>query len=435
MFSNAWRGPTNQPVGQPGAASHSAEVHGGVPFGGPGASNAAAGRFGAPQAPEMLYAPPPAGSNAVDGRLMMDGGGRQQHGGGGGGGGGFRGGNAMHGPGRPGTGRAAAMWDHETWLQRWRAAEAAGPEAGGKEMRQLLREVAKSNYSLVRDGPFARDVSRTNLVTALEARQRLQGSGRDAALTISAMTTGDALLYFAHKDRSSIVCALNFANGEHVGGGYLNGARAQEEELCRQFPSVYTSLSRAKDYGKAYPFGCVAGPGRYSDVLYTDQVVARRDNQRSGYRLLSDHEVVSNISLVSAAAPNLKGGEIWDPEGLKQAVRTIIVTPKLKDPRVQTLVLGAWGCGAFACDPKQMASIFAQVLMADKLNRLYREVHFAIPEFGTDHNAQLWEQTLMACGVPLVRSPGRSPTAGGAPAAAGQGFSPAPAFTVNGRLR
>ena len=37
---------------------------------------------------------------------------------------------------------------------------------------------------------------------------------------------------------------LNFANAHHAGGGYLRGARAQEEDLCRLMPTLYTALKR-----------------------------------------------------------------------------------------------------------------------------------------------------------------------------------------------
>ena len=53
-----------------------------------------------------------------------------------------------------------------------------------------------------------------------------------------------ALLYYY----CLLKVGLNFANAHHAGGGYLRGARAQEEDLCRLMPTLYTALKRL-----AYP--------------------------------------------------------------------------------------------------------------------------------------------------------------------------------------
>lgn len=50
-----------------------------------------------------------------------------------------------------------------------------------------------------------------------------------------------------------------------------------------------------------------------------------------------------------------------------------------------SLILGAWGCGAFGNPPEQMAQLFMDVLNEDEFRGKYKDIRFAIIE---DHNSR-----------------------------------------------
>eukprot|EP00913_Durusdinium_trenchii_P017748 g16678.t1 len=142
----------------------------------------------------------------------------------------------------------------------------------------------------------------------------------------------------------------------------------QEEDLCRRIPNLYTSLLNAKRDRM---------PEKYSDVLFTSDLVVARAAEEYNFEVLPPEQQVKT-SLVTAAAPNINfAKEISDLKLMRNSVEAIFIAPRLVRKDINTLVLGAWGCGAFGGDPKEISELFSSVLA--ELGSLYQEVHFAIP--------------------------------------------------------
>ena len=150
------------------------------------------------------------------------------------------------------------------------------------------------------------------------------------------------------------VAILNFASARNPGGGYLGGARAQEEDLCRS-SALYTTLLEARDYYDAHREN---RDTRYSHrVIFSPNVPVYRDDAT---RLL---DAPYQVSYLTSPAPNAGALARHEPSALGEiegllAERAGRVLAVAAHHGVQTLVLGAWGCGVFRNDPATVARVF-----------------------------------------------------------------------------
>ncbi|GJF32344.1 TIGR02452 family protein [Kitasatospora sp. NE20-6] len=167
------------------------------------------------------------------------------------------------------------------------------------------------------------------------------------------------------------VAVLNFASARNPGGGYLRGAKAQEEDLCRS-ALLYRSLLEAPDYYAAHR---ASADLRYSHrVIWSPHVPVVRGE---GGLLAQPYP----LSFLTSPAPNAgqlalrSGGRPVDVAAVlaERAGRVLAVAAR---HGVRELVLGAWGCGVFRNDPAVVADAFAQALAAD--GAAFTKIVFAV---------------------------------------------------------
>jgi uncharacterized protein (TIGR02452 family) len=165
---------------------------------------------------------------------------------------------------------------------------------------------------------------------------------------------------------------LNFANGVHPGGGFLGGARAQEEVLCRS-SALYQTIVGDPMY-EAHARRSRPDSTDWA-ILSPDVPVFRKDDGTTLERLWL-------LSFITCAAPYAPA--LGQPEAgnlLQRRIHRVLAIARAY--RYVTLVLGAWGCGAFENDPQRTATDFRSALETDFCGA-FREVVFAI----TDWSAQ-----------------------------------------------
>ena len=173
-------------------------------------------------------------------------------------------------------------------------------------------------------------------------------------------------------DRGVRPLALNFANGVQPGGGFLHGARAQEETLCRSsalFGTLEGDPMYAAHAGRALPDSTAWA------ILSPDVPVFRTDDGAD----LPDPWLASFITCAAPYAPRV--GRQASLELMAERIPRVLEIAHAFG--YVHLVLGAWGCGAFFNDPTAVAAIFRKALEGPFAGA-FEEVVFAITDWSPE---------------------------------------------------
>ncbi|MEM6345931.1 MAG: TIGR02452 family protein [Bacteroidota bacterium] len=187
-------------------------------------------------------------------------------------------------------------------------------------------------------------------------------------------TTFEASLRAYQAAKGRHIGALNFASARNPGGGVLRGTKAQEEDLARA-SGLYPCIVQMEDH---FQYHRKHKLGLYSDrMIYSPKVPVFRN---AAEQLLDDWYPVS---IITSAAANVSSLRQNNPERLQDVpavmrLRTQKLLALAAYHHIDTLILGAWGCGVFKQEPADMAGYFAEQLLEGPFKNVFPRVMFAV---------------------------------------------------------
>lgn len=201
-------------------------------------------------------------------------------------------------------------------------------------------------------------------------KNRAKAQDRETVLITLNCGTVDAILKLAGEGKQAAV--LNFASAKNPGGGFINGAMAQEESLAASGCLYKTQLAHEEYYVKNRAFRSMM----YTDhAIYSPDVVFFRDGR---FRLMEKPVTASVLTLpaVNMGQVRLKGEDVAEAEMVMRR-RMGLSLAIFADQGCEHLILGAYGCGVFRNDPEKIAGWWKELLEGDFAG-VFRTVVFAV---------------------------------------------------------
>lgn len=255
-----------------------------------------------------------------------------------------------------------------------------------------LKSVAEQTLAILSSGYFlsptgervslqpalAQAIEGTRLYTPEETSALLDrvSAQPNATLTIDVTdeTTQVAAQRLVLDEGVADLVLLNFASARKPGGGFINGAKAQEEDLAR-CSGLYPCLLTQPGYYEANR--------AQESAIYTDHLIHSPAVPWFRTHGRDQPERVFLASVITAPAPNAGVALERDPRcGPKVDTalrrRAGMVLAVAADQGHRNLLLGAWGCGVFRNNPVQVADAFGHWLDSERFRGAFERVVFAI---------------------------------------------------------
>jgi uncharacterized protein (TIGR02452 family) len=252
-------------------------------------------------------------------------------------------------------------------------------DGGGYDYEGRRVDIGSAQQAAVSGTTLLRPDELEGLVT----RGRPRASFDGAKVTVTREKTQEAARRLVEGEGATDVVLLNFASARHVGGGFLTGARAQEEDVVRS-SGLFRCLETQPEYYEANR--------HHRSLLYTDHIIY---SPGVPFFRAADPELLPEpflASVITAPAPNagehlraVPHGHDELREALRRRVSYVLATAEAFHH--STLILGAWGCGVFRNDPEEVSDEFLTALASPRFERSFSRVDFAVfdpsPELST----------------------------------------------------
>jgi len=189
----------------------------------------------------------------------------------------------------------------------------------------------------------------------------------EAENTTEYIVSGKRSFEAAKNYKGKKVAVLNFANNHAIGGSPYY-ANAQEESLCK-CSTLLACLTAMEvpfyiKHREQFARHEIDHMGN-DDLIYTPDVVVFKTDERTFpiHPQMMPREEWYQVDVITCAAPEMQRVTTLPPyyrETITSRIKKILdVAAKEK---VEVLILGAWGCGAFKNPSEIVASVFKEQL-------------------------------------------------------------------------